>query len=633
MLILGTISLLTVAAVACGGETKTVEVPGETIIIEKEVIKEVPGETIVVEKEVIKEVEVPGETVVVEKEKIVEVEVPGETVVVEKEKIVEVEVPGETVVVEKFVEKELSADQKAALDERYGGQLRVVAQGSMSQLDPFALKGAVDLTVAQHMWEPLFDIDITRSPGPRIADSWTVSSDGLKWVITIRDGLAFTDGSVITTDDVIPSVLRWFDSRGAGGKNLQNFAVEDPLEKVDNLTFTFTLAEPFGAAFASWGGGGSANYIFPKEVAEIDPTIDMGGIDENYYNLTSGPYKLKEWVRGAHIILDRYDDYQPRNDSSSWRVGRQNAYMDELMFIEVPSPETAIAGLKTALYDVVEGAGADFIDTLTDDPNIGVFMSSPWRGSLNVNLLEESWSRGGPHTNLKVRQAIQANIDIDDFMGVVGPKKLWWKCSSLFGVCGGVTGKGAPWGLESRAADPYYDQNDPVLAKELLAESGYAGEVIHIMAPTDYAIITPFGPVMKATLEEIGITVEMPAVNWANLLSRLGDTDWDMFTTYEASPQPSPLFMGQLDQTYAWMRGWPDQTLPTLKAQFLREPDPDKQMEIIDEIQRFMYWDGLPFFFLGMLSGPNGYLNTVHGIGKDQVGAQKLWYGNTWKEK
>ena len=124
--------LLAVAA-ACAGETvevpgetvvvekvvtETVEVPGETVVVEKEVIKtvEVPGETVT--KEVVKEVMVPGETVVVEKvitetvevpgetvtvEVVKEVQVPGETVVVEKEVVKTVEVPGQTVVVEKVV--------------------------------------------------------------------------------------------------------------------------------------------------------------------------------------------------------------------------------------------------------------------------------------------------------------------------------------------------------------------------------------------------------------------------------------------------------------------------------------------------------------------------------------------------
>ena len=66
-------AMLLAVAAAC---TETVEVPGETVVVEKEVIKEVqvPGETVVVEKEVVKTVEVPGQTVVVEKEVVKEVE-------------------------------------------------------------------------------------------------------------------------------------------------------------------------------------------------------------------------------------------------------------------------------------------------------------------------------------------------------------------------------------------------------------------------------------------------------------------------------------------------------------------------------------------------------------------------------
>ena len=90
-------AMLLALAAAC---TETVEVPGETVVVEKVVTEtvEVPGETVV--KEVVKEVQVPGETVVVEKVVTETVEVPGETVVVEKEVVRTVEVPGETVTVE-----------------------------------------------------------------------------------------------------------------------------------------------------------------------------------------------------------------------------------------------------------------------------------------------------------------------------------------------------------------------------------------------------------------------------------------------------------------------------------------------------------------------------------------------------
>ena len=141
-------AMLLVVAAACSAET--VEVPGETVVVEKEVVKEVmvpgetvvqevvkevmvPGETVVVEKVVTETVEVPGQTVVVEKvvtetvevpgqtvtvEVVKEVMVPGETVVVEKEVVKEVMVPGETVVVEKEVVKEVMVPGQTVVVEK-----------------------------------------------------------------------------------------------------------------------------------------------------------------------------------------------------------------------------------------------------------------------------------------------------------------------------------------------------------------------------------------------------------------------------------------------------------------------------------------------------------------------------------
>ena len=123
---------------------KEVMVPGETVVVEKEVVKtvEVPGETVTVE--VVKTVEVPGETVVVEKEVVKTVEVPGETVVVKEEVVKTVEVPGETVVVEKVVVQEVPGKKyvtdpstgKAVSAPQYGGTLTFAAKLEPPSTDP-----------------------------------------------------------------------------------------------------------------------------------------------------------------------------------------------------------------------------------------------------------------------------------------------------------------------------------------------------------------------------------------------------------------------------------------------------------------------------------------------------------------
>ena len=142
-------AMLLAVAAACSSET--VEVPGETVVVEKEVIKEVqvPGETVVVEKEVIKEVMVPGETVT--KEVVKTVEVPGETVVVKEEVVKTVEVPGETVVVEKVVVQEVRAGYvtdpttgKTVTKPQYGGTFFTVGWDGPHS-DPWYTHDATDL--------------------------------------------------------------------------------------------------------------------------------------------------------------------------------------------------------------------------------------------------------------------------------------------------------------------------------------------------------------------------------------------------------------------------------------------------------------------------------------------------------
>jgi len=247
-------------AVACGSETiKEVQVPGETIVVEKEVIKEVEVDRIVtVEKEVI--VEVPGETVVVEKQVVVEKEVIREvpvetTVVVEKEvvKIVEVQVPGETIVVEKKVEviREVEVVAMEASDPTVNGVTppsfvwegptptsfneapmlaELVSQGRLPSVEqrlptnPLVTRVTEAIGEYGGTWRMVsscgdkgestfllhdqviaMDLD-DDSVGPALAESWSSSADWKNWTINLRPGLKWSDGAPFGADDFVFAV-------------------------------------------------------------------------------------------------------------------------------------------------------------------------------------------------------------------------------------------------------------------------------------------------------------------------------------------------------------------------------------------------------------------------------------------
>ena len=186
-------AMLLVLGAAC---TKEIEVPGETVIVEKEVVKtvEVPGETIVVEKEVVKTVEVPGQTVVVEKE----VKVPGETVVVTKEVVREVP-SGKNYVTDPTTGKAVSAPQ-------YGGTITPWAGAGWTQFasDPYFAYPHVKISgVNEKLGIPNWGIDrdvwdLTAAYYPEsymiglLAESWE-QPDPLTIVFNIRKGVNWHD--------------------------------------------------------------------------------------------------------------------------------------------------------------------------------------------------------------------------------------------------------------------------------------------------------------------------------------------------------------------------------------------------------------------------------------------------------
>ncbi len=472
-------------------------------------------------------------------------------------------------------------------DDRFGGTLRVVAQASTESLDT-SFSGAYVITVVSgHIWERLFERDADFNPQPQMVSSWEVDDAGTTYTFTLRDGLKFHDGGGVTSDDVIPSLWRMWQTTAAGEFLRSQLAgyVEpgegespvrpDSLRKIDDKTFSMTFQGPIGVVITGLAAPWPLQNIWPERVATGYAAQEDHG-EENA--IGTGPYKLAEWIRGDKLAVERFDEYVPRDEPGSYLAGGKIAYLDRIEWLEVPAEETKIAGLKTGEWDVVDGAGLDFFADLSEDPNLGVakYERHFWTFDFNVT---------SPPANLKkLRQGIQAAVDIEAMAAAIGPRDLWSLCPARYRC-------GTP--LDSRVGEEFYNENDVEKGKRLVAESGYDGETFLLMNPNDYATITPMGQVLKPAFEELGITVEMPSMDWATLLSRLPDPDWDAITDWWvqwASPDPiaDPMVAGTL---YFGNFGDDPEVERTkeLRLQYAFEPDPAKQLEIIGEIQLALY--------------------------------------------
>ena len=585
---------------------------GETEVVEK--IVEVP----VVEEKVF---EVQVEKVVeVETQKIVEVE---KVVEVEVEKIVEVEVER---VIEVETEKILVATPTPDVGltgPQFGGDLRVVSQGSISTLDPvFSLFYVVN-AVATQIYEGLYGWDGNLQAQPRLAESFTTNADGTEYTFKLRSGIEFHSGEAFTSADAIASINRWRDAGTPAAGIVRRFTDDDALQVVDDTTFTWTFNEPLGSVIFILGIPHGLMPMVPEEMAATPFTEPVPE------NVGTGAYKFVEWLQGDRVVLERNDGFISRSEESSpgAYAGENIAYLDTLTFLEIPDEETKIAGLETGEWDVVDGAAFDFFQRLTDNPDIGVALYRPGNRS-NVYLNPQI----PPFSYLKGRQALMTGIDVEDFMFALGPNDLWITCPALY-WCGTPleTDIGARFDVEladGSTATIGYDVNNMALAQQLLAESDYAGETAVILNPTDYGTITPLGPVLKSVMEDIGYAVEMPALDWATVTSMFGNTDsYSLATDWYShwccgNPIQDHLISGTLDFIIR------DEDLINLQLEFVRETDAGKRFEIVEEIQT-LRWRKVTSLSLGQFFPIVPHTDDLKGFEVKAI----PFYVNTWLER
>src|SRR5437870_783260 len=117
--------------------------------------------------------------------------------------------------------------------QKKGGVLRVGNLGEPPSLDAHWTTASITETLTNHIYEGLFSLDRDNKPIPMLAESYTVSKDGLTYTFKLRQGVKFHNGKEMTSDDVVASLTRW-GKQSIYGKAL--FAQVAELRAVDPAT-------------------------------------------------------------------------------------------------------------------------------------------------------------------------------------------------------------------------------------------------------------------------------------------------------------------------------------------------------------------------------------------------------------
>jgi peptide/nickel transport system substrate-binding protein len=463
--------------------------------------------------------------------------------------------------------------------------LRCAPEANLASIDPIWTTATVAINHGYMVYDTLFGIDLSLTPRPQMLAGHTVSDDNKTWTFTLRDGLYFHDGEKVRSADCIASIDRW-SKRAAWGQALG--AVTEEMKALDDKRFVIQLKKPFSSLPYALGVS-PACFIMPERVAKTDP---FKQIDDA---TGSGPFKFvkDDWVAGARAAWVRNDKYVPRDEPANSYAGGKHVYVDRVEHIVMPDGATAAAALQSGELDWVHVPLIDLVPLLKKSAGVTVAIYDPlgWLGIIRPNFLHP------PFNNRKLLRAILPAIDQREFLdAVIGEQSDLGKLPAGFFTVGSAMASTA--GMDALAGP-----RDVEKAKRLVSESGYKGEPVLLMSPTDQPALAQIAQVARSVFEKVGLNVDYAAMDWSTLVARRASREppdkggWNAFPTSWSGisvADPGGHFPIRGNGLNSWF-GWPtDQKMETLRDSWFDAPDVAAQSKICEEMQ-LQAFDQVPF--------------------------------------
>jgi peptide/nickel transport system substrate-binding protein len=504
---------------------------------------------------------------------------------------------------------------------RYGGVLTVGQRSEPKTLNPATAADAPSREVIGRLTADLIHINrASQLTEPALAKSWTVSKDGRVFTVNLRHGLRFSDGQPFDADDVVFSFQVYLDEKlhspqrdllVVGGKPIA-------VQKINQYTIRFTLAEPYAAAERIF----DSLAMMPRHLLEKTyqdgkfaqawtlnaPPAEIAGM---------GPFRLKEYVPGQKITLERNPYY--------WKADRNKnrlPYLDELVFLFVGNEDAQVLRFQAGDTDIISRLSADNYAVLSKDAanrGIQLFDLGP---SLEYNFLlfnlndlasknlgeisaKQAWFK-----DLKFRQAISSAIDRDGIVKLV------------------YAGRGtALWGNVSPSNKLWVDQALPHPsrtidhARDLLKSAGFSwkgdNQLVDAQGrPVEFSIITSTSNVQRTKmatiiqddLSKLGMNVHIVPLEFRAVIDRVFQTyDYEASIMAlgggDADPNPEMNVWLSSGGTHLWHLGetkpateWESQ-IDQLMQQQMVQLNYKQRKKLYDQVQEIIAAN-VPYVFL-----------------------------------
>lgn len=429
------------------------------------------------------------------------------------------------------------------------------------------------------------DLSDTSKVKGDLAESWTVSDDGLTFTFKLKPGMTFASGNPITAEDVAWSIERVIKMDKSPAFILTQFGlsgdnVTEKAKAVDATTFTLTVDKPYAPSFVLNCLTATVGSIVDKKlvmehVAPVEKTAEAK-YDNDFGNAWlktnfagSGPFKLREWRANEVVVLERNETYfgeKPKlarviyrhlKESSGQRLALENGDIDIARNLE-PN-------------DLESTAGKDGI-VQTSAPKGTVFYFS--LNQKNPNLAKP-----------EVIEAFKYLVDYD----AIG--------STLIKGVGEVHQTFLPKGVLGELDEKPF-KFDVAKAKELLAKAGLADGFTVTMDVRSNQPTTGIAESIQQTAAQAGIKIDIIPGDGKQTITKFRARTHDIYIgvwgqDYFDPNSNAETFTINYDnsdegknKTLAWRNAWdvPDLTEQTKAA--LLEKDPTKRADIYKGLQK-----------------------------------------------
>ncbi|MBY3215521.1 ABC transporter substrate-binding protein [Rhizobium laguerreae] len=386
---------------------------------------------------------------------------------------------------------------------KQGGDIVVTYKDDITTLDPAIGYDWVNWSMIKSLYSRLMDYAPgTPNPVPSLAESFTVSPDGLTYTFKLHKGVKFSNGRELVASDVKYSIERAVDPKtqgpGAGffgaikgfedetgGKTTTLSGIETP----DDSTVIFNLSRP-DATFLHVLAINFASVV-PKEA------VEAAAGDFGKKPVGSGTFILKDWTVGQQLVFERNKDYfvkgVPYIDSFKVEVGQEP--LVALLRLQKGEVDIAGDGIPPAKFLEIKNS-ADGAQMIVDGEQLHT-------GYITLN------TKVKPFDNVKVRQALNMAINKDRITRI-------------------LNGRATPANQPLPPLMPGYDKSftgyayDVAKAKALLAEAGYPDGFETVLYSTNTDPQPRIAQAIQQDLAAVGVKAEVRALAQANVISAGG---------------------------------------------------------------------------------------------------------------